>query len=198
VDLEAPTRGLIYLFHGLFYGMFLLRRGPRGAVGAEAPSASEPQAARGARALVALHGVAFAAMYYGVGQAVAAPGRMRLLWATHPILGGAVILAGAALLAWTLRVFRSWRFQARIDAGHRLSTDGPFAWVRHPIYAALDLLALGTLVWIPTPWTGAGLLLMAVMGDVRARGEEKVLVAAFGESYRRYRASVRRFVPKIY
>jgi len=167
-------------------------------VGAEAPSAAVPAAARNARALVALHGVAFAAMYYGVGQTLAAPGRVRPLWTPQPILGSVIILAGAALIGWTMRVFRSWRFQARIDAGHRLSTDGPFAWVRHPIYAALDLLALGTLVWIPTAWTGAGLLLMAVMGDVRARGEEKVLLAAFGESYRRYRASVRRFVPKIY
>ena len=137
-------------------------------------------------------------MYYGIGQAVAAPARVRLLWTPLPTVGAALILAGAALLAWTLRVFRSWRFQARIDVGHRLSTDGPFAWVRHPIYAALDLLALGTLAWIPTPWTAAGLLLMAVMGDVRARGEEKVLVAAFGDSYRRYAASVRRFVPGIY
>jgi protein-S-isoprenylcysteine O-methyltransferase Ste14 len=97
-----------------------------------------------------------------------------------------------------MRVFRSWRFQARIDATHRLSTDGPFAFVRHPIYAALDLLALGSLLWIPTPWTAAGLLLMMVMGDVRARGEEKVLLAAFGEDYRRYSARVRRFVPGIY
>lgn len=137
-------------------------------------------------------------MYYGVGQAVGAPERVRLLWTPQPIPGAVVILAGAVLVGWTMRVFRSWRFQARIDAGHRLSTDGPFAWVRHPIYAALDLLALGTLVWIPSPWTAAGLLLMAVIGDVRARGEEKVLVAAFGESYGRYRASVRRFVPKVY
>jgi protein-S-isoprenylcysteine O-methyltransferase Ste14 len=137
-------------------------------------------------------------MYYGVGQAVGAPERVRLLWTPQPIPGAVVILAGAVLVGWTMRVFRSWRFQARIDAGHRLSTDGPFAWVRHPIYAALDLLALGTLVWIPSPWTAAGLLLMAVIGDVRARGEEKVLVAAFGESYRRYRASIRRFVPKVY
>jgi protein-S-isoprenylcysteine O-methyltransferase Ste14 len=167
-------------------------------VGAEAPSAAVPAAARNARALVALHGVAFAAMYYGVGQTLAAPGRVRPLWTPQPILGAVIILAGAALIGWTMRVFRSWRFQARIDAGHRLSTDGPFAWVRHPIYAALDLLALGSLVWIPTPWTAAALLLMAVVGDMRARSEEKVLAAAFGDDYPRYAATVRRFVPGIY
>lgn len=196
--LEAPTRGLIYIFHALFYGAMLLRLAPQAGAAADASPLPRPRAARGSRALVALHGLGFAAMYYGIGQAVAAPARVRLLWRPHPIAGGAVILAGALLVAWTMRVFRSWRFQARIDAGHRLSTDGPFAWVRHPIYAALDLLALGSLLWIPTVATLAGLLLMIVMGDVRARGEETVLLAAFGEDYRRYRSRVRRFVPGIY
>jgi protein-S-isoprenylcysteine O-methyltransferase Ste14 len=176
----------------------LLRLAPKASAAADASPAPEPQSAGRARALVALHGVAFAALYYGIGQAVAAPARVRLLWSPLPIAGAAVILAGAALLGWTMRVFRSWRFQARIDAGHRLSTDGPFAWVRHPIYAALDLLALGSLLWVPTPWTAAGLLLMVVTGDVRARGEEKVLRAAFGEDYSRYAAKVRRLIPGIY
>jgi len=137
-------------------------------------------------------------MYYGMGKAVAAPARAGVLWTPLPVLGAAFILAGAVLVAWTMRVFRSWRFQARIEAGHKLSTDGPFAFVRHPIYAALDLLALGSLIWIPTPGTAAGLLLMMVMGDLRARGEERVLLGAFGEDYRRYGARVRRFLPGLY
>jgi protein-S-isoprenylcysteine O-methyltransferase Ste14 len=195
--MEAATRGLIYVFHALFFGAFLLRLAPKARAGAGA-AATEPQAARSARALVALHGVAFAAMYYGVGQALAAPDRLRLLWTARPVVGGAIILTGAAVIAWTMRVFRSWRFQARIDSGHQLSTEGPFRWVRHPIYAALDLLALGTLLWIPTVGTAAGLLLMMVIGDMRARGEEKVLLAAFGDAYRRYQTGVRRFVPGIY
>jgi len=176
----------------------LLKLAPKASAAADASPVAEPQAARRARTLVAVHSVAFFLMYYGIGQAVTAPARARRLWTPQPILGAAVILAGALLLAWTMRVFRSWRFQARIDAGHRLSTDGPFAWVRHPIYAALDLLALGSLVWIPTPWTAAALLLMAVVGDMRARSEEKVLAAAFGDDYPRYAATVRRFVPGIY
>jgi protein-S-isoprenylcysteine O-methyltransferase Ste14 len=35
-------------------------------------------------------------------------------------------------------------------------------------------------------------------GDLRARAEEKVLDASFGEPYREYRARVKRFVPGIY
>ena len=70
--------------------------------------------------------------------------------------------------------------------------------MRHPIYLALDLLALGSALWLPTAWTAAGFLMMVVTGDIRARGEEKLLIAAFGDSYRRYRAGVRRFIPGLY
>jgi len=200
VDLEAPTRALIYAFHAVFYAAMLLRRAPRASAtaGLSAAAAAHPTAARHARALVALHGVAFAVMYYGIAQSVAAPARVRALWRPQPLAGAAVIVAGAALVGWTMRVFRSWRFQARIDAGHRLSTDGPFRWVRHPIYAALDLVALGTLLWIPSLWTAAALMLMAAIGDVRARAEERLLLAAFRDSYRQYAAKVRRFVPGVY
>ena len=198
MDLEAATRALIYAFHAVFWAAMLLRRAPKARAAADASPAARPASARHARVLVALHAVAFFAMYYGIGQAVTAPARARMLFSPQPVAGGAVILAGTALMGWTMRIFRSWRFQARIDAGHRLSTDGPFAWIRHPIYAALDLLALGTWLWVPTPWTAAGLLLTAVMGDVRARGEEEVLLAAFGNAYRQYRSKVRRFVPFVY
>ena len=196
--LEAPTRGLIYVFHVVFWGAMLLRRAPRAEAAADASPAARPTAAPHARVLVALHAVAFAAMYYGIGEAVFSPARALPLFPPQPIGGGTVILAGTAIMGWTMRVFRSWRFQARVDAGHRLSTDGPFSWVRHPIYVALDLLALGTLLWVPTAWTVAGLVLTAVVGDIRGRGEEEILLVAFGDSYRRYQAKVRRFVPGIY
>jgi len=197
VDLEAATRGLIYVLHALFYGAFLLRLAPKRSAGAAA-EVEQPLTARRSAALVFLHGTAFAVMYYGIGQAVAAPARARLLLAPQPLLGGGVILLGAALVAWTMRVFRSWRLLARVDAGHQLCTEGPFRWVRHPIYLALDLLALGSALWLPTPWTAAGLSMMVVTGDIRARGEEKLLIAAFGDAYRRYQAGVRRFIPRIY
>ena len=62
----------------------------------------------------------------------------------------------------------------------------------------LNLLALGTAIWIPTAPVWISVILMAVGGDLRARSEESLLVDAFGSSYIDYRARTRRFVPGVY
>jgi protein-S-isoprenylcysteine O-methyltransferase Ste14 len=101
-------------------------------------------------------------------------------------------------MSWALEYFRSWRFRAKLDAGHQLATGGPFRLLRHPIYMGLNLLAIGSAIWVPTPllWTAVGVMLIG--SDLRARGEERVLLAAFGDAYREYCARTRRFVPGVY
>ena len=69
--------------------------------------------------------------------------------------------------------------------------------MRHPIYLACDLLALGTFLWIPTWTTLAGLLLMLLGAELRARAEERLLLDVFGEEYRVYRERSGRFLPRI-
>ena len=101
-------------------------------------------------------------------------------------------------MCWSLLYFRSWRFRAKLDAGHELATGGPYALVRHPIDAGMNLLALGTAVWIPTILTWLGLALMFLGSDLRGRAEERVLGAAFGAQYREYCSRTRRFLPGIY
>jgi protein-S-isoprenylcysteine O-methyltransferase Ste14 len=81
------------------------------------------------------------------------------------MVGSTVIASGAALVAWALVYFRSWRVRAKLEAGHQLATGGPFRTLRHPIYMGLNLLALGTALWVPTTlvWVACGL--MAVGSD---------------------------------
>ena len=62
----------------------------------------------------------------------------------------------------------------------------------------LNLLALGTAVWIPTPILWVSLLLMIVGSDLRARAEENLLARVFGDAYRDYREHTSRFVPGVY
>jgi protein-S-isoprenylcysteine O-methyltransferase Ste14 len=87
---------------------------------------------------------------------------------------------------------------ARIELGHELCTAGPFRWVRHPIYLAMDLLAIGTWLWAPTALVAVGAALVVLAGDLRGRTEERLLHQAFGESYDRYQRRAWRFVPGIY
>lgn len=162
-----------------------------------APVAAEVKSARFSRLMVAFHGVAFAVMYFGIGNAVI-PDRVPSLFPGQRIVGSAIILGGGAIMAWALVAFRSWRFRAAVEQGHELATGGPFAFVRNPIYLGMNLFAVGSAVWIPTIALWVGAALMIIGGDLRARAEEKLLAEAFGAAYEAYRARTWRFIPGVY
>jgi protein-S-isoprenylcysteine O-methyltransferase Ste14 len=198
----------IYGIHGVFWLAFVLgdlgaRRRSRHAsqappnAGAVNDADRPPLEAPRAGLLVAVHMVAFALMYAGIGNAVFGQ-RMPLTPALQRVAGALVILAGGVLVGWARLAFASWRFRARLDAGHQLATGGPFRLVRHPIYAGLDLLALGSALWVPTVLTILAVPAMALGGELRARGEEPLLERAFGDSYRDYRRRTKRFIPGVY
>ena len=102
------------------------------------------------------------------------------------------------LVAWAYRVFGSWRLLAQIDADHELMTDGPFRYVRHPIYTGIVGAYLGTLFVVPTAGCLIAVLLIMVSHDIRGRVEEGVLTEAFGNRYSVYVDRTKRFVPGLY
>jgi protein-S-isoprenylcysteine O-methyltransferase Ste14 len=194
----------IYTVHWMFWSAFgftrvILRRRDRNDSRAvdTAPISQKEKTAPFSRALLAFHALAFAMMYFGIGFAVI-PGRVPNCFPGQRLAGTLVIAGGAALMVWALVYFRSWRFRATLDKGHELATGGPFRILRHPIYMGLNLLALGTALWVPTAIVWAAFVLMAIGSDLRARAEETLLRQAFDSSYREYCARTRRFVPGIY
>ena len=194
----------IYTVHWVFWGAFgltrmILRSRDRNDSRAAdtAPISQQETTAPFSRALLAFHALAFGLMYFGISIAVI-PGRVPNWFPGQRVAGTLVIAAGAALVVSALVYFRSWRFRAALDKSHQLATGGPFRILRHPIYMGLNLLALGSAIWVPTPIVWAAFVLMAIGSDLRARAEEAVLKQAFGPSYREYCARTRRFVPGIY
>lgn len=187
---------LIYSLHALFWAPFIIRGRLDRATG-RAQDGPAAHATKNPGILVGLHSVGIGVMYFGIGWgAFGGP-----LWSLFPFnipAGIAVIAAGMALSLWTLLVFRSWRLRAELTADHELCTSGPFGLVRHPIYTALVLLAAGSFLILPNATTLAGILVTAVTGDIRARAEEVLLIGAFGERYRDYLKSTRRFIPGLY
>ena len=74
-----------------------------------------------------------------------------------------------------------------------LRTPWLYRWVRHPLYLGM-LIGL----WVTPTMTGGHLLLAAAMTAyvlVGVHHEERDLVRAFGDEYRRYQARVPRLVP---
>ena len=111
-------------------------------------------------------------------------------------LAGLLVGAGLALFLWTLYTF--WRHHTTVNpykAAAELCTSGPFAFSRNPIYLGDWFVYLGLMVWIETFWplVFAPLVWLIVRYGV-IRHEEAHLEAKFGEPYRAYRASVRRWL----
>jgi protein-S-isoprenylcysteine O-methyltransferase Ste14 len=194
-----PADLAIYAAHAAFWivfaAAFALRR--KSPALASSPESREHRAAKHSRLLVAFHFVGFAVMYTGIEFAVFHR-RATDLFPGQRVVGAMVIATGAVLSASAILYFHSWRFRAEVQKGHRLATGGPFAVVRHPIYTGLDLLALGSALWLQSPLVWAGFALMAVCGDVRARSEEKLLIEVFGDDYISYKKRTWRTIPGIY
>jgi len=199
----------IYLAHILFWLAFAaanvyarLRGGPppKAAPAAASSTAGHAESLRAPHAslLVWIHAAAFAVLFFGVGRAVFNDRAPFQPPAWRVAIGAAIIAVGAVLACWARVSFASWRIRAQLDAGHQLATGGPFAVIRNPIYSAMNLLALGTALWVNNAGVWLGVLLMALGGELRARAEEPLLEQAFGDEYREYRRRTWRFVPGIY
>ena len=66
---------------------------------------------------------------------------------------GVVITAAAlaaTLVCWK-RMGRDWRMGIDPAERTRLIVTGPYAYVRHPIYALSQLMMLGTVIAVPAP-----------------------------------------------
>ena len=119
-------------------------------------------------------------------------------WSTWPLIA---ILAGVLLGLWALAVNPPGNFhvrpQPRADA--RLITRGPYRRVRHPMYTAVLLVALGPALGAPLPWSTtawvAWLALAAVL-FVKALVEEDRL-ARVEPDYAAYQRRTCAFVPWI-
>jgi protein-S-isoprenylcysteine O-methyltransferase Ste14 len=80
---------------------------------------------------------------------------------------------------------------------HQLVTDGPYRWVRHPLYSCglvliLALTALTDLWWLAVAMLPPMLILLW-----RTRLEEARLIETFGDDYRTYMRQTGRFWPRL-
>ena len=78
-----------------------------------------------------------------------------------------------------------------------LRTDGPYAIVRHPVYAGLLLGTTGIAVLRARPEPLFAVAALAGLLHLKAGYEEGLLRARFGAAYDAYAARVPRLVPGI-
>ena len=128
----------------------------------------------------------------------------RFGWSHTPVwaqvVGGGLIVA--TFWGW-FRVLRANRFagttiQLQLDGGQRVIDTGPYAVVRHPMYAYDILLMLGAPLLLGSLWGLAGLVVFIPLLAFRALGEEAMLLAGL-PGYADYVRKVRfRLAPGIW
>ena len=81
---------------------------------------------------------------------------------------------------------------------HTLVTDGPYRWVRHPLYTVGTTFFLAFALMADS-WLIAILAALAfVLLAVRTRSEEAHLIGRFGDAYRSYMRRTGRFFPRVF
>lgn len=115
-------------------------------------------------------------------------------WA--PIAAKVLILPASILFVWSLITCR--RHDATLEHTREttsLVTTGPFRITRNPIYLAMLLMLTGFGLEYGSAWAIALTLPVAVViHRMTILPEEAYLERKFGEAYRNYRSSVRRWV----
>ena len=114
-------------------------------------------------------------------------------------LGIALMLAGIALVAWAYAAMGGyWSGSISVREDHRVVVWGPFAFVRHPVYAGYLLGVSGAAIALADPVAAFAAIVSVPIMAGRARAEERFLEARLGDAYRDYRRRVRMFVPGLF
>ncbi|MEX0641992.1 MAG: isoprenylcysteine carboxylmethyltransferase family protein [Pirellulales bacterium] len=130
------------------------------------------------------------------------PGSMA--WSSVPLpgwlrwAGVALGIAAAGLLVWTFRALgRNLTDTVVTRRNASLVTNGPYRWVRHPFYVSFALGAIANAL-VTANWilaiTGIGVFVLLA---IRARIEERNLIARFGREYEEYMTRTGRFLPRL-
>jgi len=99
----------------------------------------------------------------------------------------------ASVWSWTgVRALgRHLRFDAALSEDHQLVRSGAYRWLRHPIYASMFCILLGTgFLFTPVPLLIAAVVVFAAGTEIRVRIEDSLLATRFGEQFRDYQRTV--------
>jgi protein-S-isoprenylcysteine O-methyltransferase Ste14 len=128
----------------------------------------------------------------------------RFNWSAVPIWLRAVGAIGIVVGYWIIiRVLDENTYLAPVvkiqrTRGHRVVSTGPYAVVRHPMYAGMSIMVPSVALLLGS-WVGLAVSLVIIVGGAfRAVMEERELEAAL-EGYAAYKARVRyRLVPLVW
>lgn len=122
-----------------------------------------------------------------------------LAWTTTMLALAIAIFSAWFVNAAVRRLGKQWSLAARIVEGHDLIDDGPYRFVRNPIYTGMFgmLVATGLTVSPLVPLLLACVIFLAGT-FIRVRIEERLLREAFGPRFDDYAKRVPAMIPGIW
>jgi protein-S-isoprenylcysteine O-methyltransferase Ste14 len=128
----------------------------------------------------------------------------RFHWSHVPfsmqMLGLALVLLATYIIGLTFREnsYAAPVIKIQKERGHQVVSTGPYAYVRHPMYAGAVLYIVGIPLLLDSWWGLAASVLIIGLIGIRAVLEERTLAAEL-EGYAQYAARVRyRLVPYLW
>jgi len=129
------------------------------------------------------------------------PLALHIFHPSYALAGAGVALTwiGVAIALWARwSLGQFWSARITLKEDHELIRTGPYAYFRHPIYSGIDLAALGGLLAIDR-WRCVLGFCLAVLGYwIKARKEESMLAAKFGEAFTEHCRQTGFLIPKIW
>ena len=111
-------------------------------------------------------------------------------------LGAALGYAGLAFCVWArLTIADNWSSAVQLKRDHELIIQGPYRWVRHPIYTGLLLMFIGTALAVGEWRSVLAVAIAAASFWRKLTIEEGVMRRQFGAAYDDYKARVPALVP---
>ena len=113
-------------------------------------------------------------------------------------LGLLVVIGGYAGTQWCYTVLGdAWRMGIKRREKTALMKNGPYRYVRHPIYLFQIAMLLGAILFLPTSFSFILLFVHLLCVVIKAADEEAYLLRAHGSEYQAYLSSTGRLLPKI-
>lgn len=114
------------------------------------------------------------------------------------VTGLVLTYVGSALAIWARwNIGSNWSSRVSLKFDHELIRSGPYARFRHPIYSGMLLAVIGTAMFIGQ-WRGLlAIVIVGVGHSWKAKREEALMLATFGEKYESYRQQTGFLLPKL-
>jgi protein-S-isoprenylcysteine O-methyltransferase Ste14 len=128
--------------------------------------------------------------------------RLRSVWLLVPVFlmlarPSTALLVPGAVLTLLGGLLRAWA-AGTIQKNKILTTSGPYAYCRNPLYLGTFLVGLGVTVASGSPYLVAiFVLFFAIIYGGAMKSEERRLESLFGEPFRDYAAAVPLFLPRL-